>query len=127
MNPRFSLETPLEACLFFLAPGIGYFVGAFLGGRYADNTVKKWMKMRGERVAEDRLRSTFISLGLITPGCMLIYGWSIDRQVGGIPVPVICMFVQGIAQMICFASLNSYCLDVMPERSSETIGETHNS
>lgn len=125
MNPRFHLQTPLEACLFFLAPGLGLFVGTFIGGRYADAMLKKWTKYRGERVPEDRLKSTLLSLGVVTPACMLIYGWSIDREVGGIPLPVICMFIQGIAQMICFSSLNPYCLDVMSDRSSETIGTLH--
>jgi hypothetical protein len=49
----------------------------------------------------------------VIPGCMLIYGWSVDRAVGGIPLPVLAMFVQGIAQLFCFPSLNTYCLDVM--------------
>jgi len=52
---------------------------------------------------------------------MLIYGWTIDKQVGGIAVPVIAMFVQGVAQLFCFPSLNTYCLDVMQKRSSEVV------
>lgn len=55
------------------------------------------------------------------PGCILVYGWTVERAVGGIPVPVIAMFVQGIAQLFCFPSLNTYCLDVMKERSSEVV------
>ncbi len=31
------------------------------------------------------------------------------------------MFVQGIAQLFCFPSLNTYCLDVMQSRSAEVI------
>jgi hypothetical protein len=44
---------------------------------------------------------------------MLIYGWSVEKAVGGIPLPVIAMFIQGVAQLFCFPSLNTYCLDVM--------------
>ena len=55
------------------------------------------------------------------PACMLIYGWSIEKKVGGIPLPVICMFVQGVAQLFCFPSLNTYCLDVMQRQSAEVM------
>lgn len=52
---------------------------------------------------------------------MLVYGWSIDKEAGGIALPVIVMFLQGIAQLFCFPSLNTYCLDVMQKRSSEVV------
>jgi hypothetical protein len=41
---------------------------------------------------------------------MLLYGWSIEKEVGGIPLPVIVMYIQGVAQLFCFPSLNTYCL-----------------
>ena len=52
---------------------------------------------------------------------MLIYGWSVEKRVGGIALPVIVMFVQGVAQLFCFPSLNTYCLDVMQGRSAEVV------
>ncbi len=52
---------------------------------------------------------------------MLVYGWSVEKAVGGIPLPVLAMFIQGIAQLFCFPSLNTYCLDVIQGRSSEVI------
>lgn len=52
---------------------------------------------------------------------MIIYGWSIEKEVGGIPLPVIAMFLQGVAQLFCFPSLNTYCLDVFESRSSEVV------
>ena len=121
LNPRFGLDTPLQGSLFYIAPGAGYLVGTFFGGRYADYTVKKYMVKRGKRIPEDRLHSCLIAMGVVIPACMLIYGWSIEKRVGGIPLPVICMFVQGIAQLMCFPSLNTYCVDVMQRRSSETV------
>lgn len=60
-------------------------------------------------------------MGVVIPGCMLVYGWSIEKEVGGIPLPIIVMFIQGVAQLFCFPSLNTYCLDVMQNRSSEVI------
>ncbi|RSL60053.1 hypothetical protein CEP54_006961 [Fusarium duplospermum] len=120
LNPRFNLESPLLSGLFYLAPGFGYLVGTFFGGRWADYTVKQWIKKRGGvRIPEDRLRSTLPFMGLIIPGSMLVYGWTVDQEVGGIPVPVIAMFVQGVAQLFCFPSYNTYCIDVMPGQGAE--------
>ena len=122
LNPRFGLTSPLQGGLFYIAPGCGYLLGTFVGGRWADHVVKKWIKKRGgKRVPEDRLRSSLTSMGVVIPICMLIYGWSIEKKAGGIPLPVICMFVQGVAQLFCFPSLNTYCLDVMQKRSAEVI------
>lgn len=122
LNPRFNLTTPLQSGLFYLAPGTGYLVGTFGGGRYADFVVKRWIEKRGGiRVPEDRMRSAIPFMGVVIPACMLIYGWSVEKEVGGIPLPVIVMFLQGVAQLFCFPSLNTYCLDVMQGRGSEVI------
>jgi MFS family permease len=96
LDPRFNLTTPLQAGLFYLAPGAGYLVGTFFGGRWADYTVKKWIAKRGFRVPEDRLRAPVIFMGVIIPACMLVYGWCVEKGKGGIPVPVIMMFIQGL-------------------------------
>lgn len=116
LDPRFHLNTPMQAALFFIAPGCGYLLGTFFGGRWSDHYVKKYIRKRGRRVAEDRLRAMLPFLGIIIPACMIIYGWSVDKAVGGIPVPVIALFIQGIAQLFCFPSLNTYCVDVMQSK-----------
>ncbi|KAF6824815.1 major facilitator superfamily transporter [Colletotrichum musicola] len=121
INPRFHLTSPLQSGLFFLAPGIGFFTGTYFGGRYADRTVKAWIKRRGNRLPEDRLRSSFVAMGVVSPCAILIYGWAIEKEKGGIPLPVICMFVQGFSQTISFPSINTYCLDVYKGRSAEVI------
>lgn len=95
-----------------------------MGGRWADHTVKKWIRKRGGvRVPEDRLKSCLVFLGIVIPGCILVYGWTVEKAVGGIPVPVLAMFIQGIAQLFCFPSLNTFCLDVMQSsgRSAEVV------
>jgi len=124
LNPRFELTSPLQSGLFYIAPGCGYLFGTFFGGRYADHIVKKYIRIRGERVAEDRLRSCLVSLGGVIPACMIIYGWSVEKRVGGVALPVIMMFLQGVAQLFCFPSLNTYCLDVMQGRSAEVVGKS---
>lgn len=121
LNPRFHLTSPLQSGLFYIAPGCGYLLGTFFGGRWADYVVKKWIRKRGRRIPEDRLRSALVAMGIVVPGSMLIYGWSIEKAVGGVPLPVIAMFVQGVAQLFCFPSLNTYCLDVMQRRSAEVV------
>jgi MFS family permease len=123
LNPRFHLTSPIQSGLFYIAPGCGYLLGTFFGGRWADHIVKKWIRKRGERVPEDRLRSALLALGVVIPGSILVYGWSIEKEKGGIPLPVIVMFLQGFAQLFCFPSLNTYCLDVMQKHSGEVIGE----
>ena len=124
LNPRFHLTTPVEAGLFYLAPGCGYLAGAFVGGRWADLVARKYARIRsGQRVPEDRLRSCVPFICIATPACVLVYGWTVDREVGGVSVPVISMFLQGVATMFCFPSLNTYGLDVMQEkgRSEEVV------
>jgi len=122
LNPRFGLTTPLQSGLFYIAPGCGYLLGTFVGGRWADRTVRVWIRRRnGERVPEDRLRSALWAMGAVIPGCILVYGWSVEKAVGGVPLPVIVMFIQGIAQLFCFPALNTYCLDVMQKRSGEVV------
>ena len=66
-------------------------------------------------------------MGVVIPGCVLIYGWTVEKAVGGIPVPVLAMFAQGVAQLFCFPSLNAYCLDVMQSksRSAEVVAGTY--
>jgi MFS family permease len=119
LNPRFDLKTPLETELLYLAPGFGYLIGVHIGGRWADSTVRRWTKIRGYRLPEDRLRSSFVCMGVILPGAMLLYGWAVDKGLGGMPLPIICMVVQGAAQLAAFPGLNAYFLDVAQERSGE--------
>ncbi|KAI0551970.1 major facilitator superfamily domain-containing protein [Xylaria curta] len=121
LNPRYHLTTPLQGGLFYLAPGFGYLTGTFVGGRYADYIVKVYIRKRGIRIPEDRLYSALPFLGLVIPGSVIIYGWCVEKDVGGIPLTVIVLFLQGLAQLFCFPSLNTYCLDVMSGRGAEVI------
>lgn len=126
LNPRFHLETPLLSGLFYLAPGVGYLVGTFMGGKWADYTVRLWVKKRnGVRIPEDRLRSAIPFMGIVMPACILVYGWTVDQAVGGIPVPVIALFIQGVGQLFSFPSLNTYCLDVMPGQGAEVVAANY--
>ncbi|KAL5603784.1 hypothetical protein FOVSG1_006534 [Fusarium oxysporum f. sp. vasinfectum] len=119
LNPRLHLTTPLQSGMLFLSPGAGYLIGVQIGGRWADRTAKRWMKKRGHRRPEDRLRSCLPFHCVVLPGAMTLYGWMVDKSIGGVPVPVVCMFFQGLGQTASFVSLNAYILDVMQHRSGE--------
>ncbi|KAF4469008.1 Major facilitator superfamily transporter [Fusarium albosuccineum] len=122
LNPRLNLTTPLQSGLLYLIPGAGYLIGTQVGGRLVDHVVKSWIKRRGFRLQEDRLRGCILTLGILLPGSTLFYGWSVDRNFGGVALPGICMFVQGFAQMCAFPSLNAYILDVMQHKSGKASG-----
>jgi MFS family permease len=124
MDPRFNLTEPIYSGLFYLPSGLGYIFGSFFGGRWADYYVKKYIKIRGRRVPEDRVRAALIPL-MIYPICMLIYGWSVDKKVGGMAVPIIFMFFSGIAQTFIFPAVNTYCVDSMPEIGGDAIGSSY--
>ncbi|KAM5356708.1 hypothetical protein ACJ41O_003354 [Fusarium nematophilum] len=124
LNPRLNLTSPLQSTMLYIAPGTGYFVGTLIGGRWADRVVKSWMRKRGVRLPEGRLRSSLLFLGVILPGSMLLYGWTVDRRIGSILLPVICMFFQGVAQLAAFPSLNAYILDVMQHKSGQASGKS---
>jgi MFS family permease len=123
LNPRFHLTSPMQSGLFYIAPGCGYLAGSPLGGWWADRTVKRWIRKRGRRIPEDRLRGCYAILGAVLPASVLLYGWSVQAQFGGIPVPVLALFAQGFTQWLCFPNLNTYALDVMQSRglSAEVI------
>jgi hypothetical protein len=122
LNLRFNLNSPIQSALFYIAPGCGYLIGAAIGGRWADYTTKRMIKERGgQRIPEGRLRACMVPLSVITPGCVLIYGWSVDKAVGGVAVTVLAMFFQGVSQLCTLPALNTYCLDVMLERSAEVL------
>ncbi|KAK6607862.1 hypothetical protein H4I96_04097 [Botrytis cinerea] len=114
----YSLLTPIR---YVLNPRFGYILGTFFGGRYSDHITNKYIRIRGARIPEDRLRSALPFMGIVIPACMLLYGWSVEKDFGGIPLPVIMMFLQGVAQLFCFPSLNTYCLDVMQRSGAEVI------
>lgn len=125
VNPRFNLTSPLYSGLFYLAPGMGYLIGSLYGGKWADRYVRKFMHLRGKRIPEDRLRSTYASFGFVLPVSVLIYGWAIDKAKGGIALPVIALFFSGAAQTFCFPSINAYSVDCLPHLGGDAIASNY--
>ncbi|KAI5918471.1 synaptic vesicle transporter [Camillea tinctor] len=126
LNPRFGLTTPLVSGLFYIAPGIGFLLGTIIGGRISDMTVKRWIKIRdGFRLPQDRLWSGAISFFFITPVSSLIYGWGLQYEVGGLALPIVTAFFAAAGLLIAFASLNTYCAEVLPKQRSEVIASKY--
>ncbi|RPA84641.1 MFS general substrate transporter [Ascobolus immersus RN42] len=118
MNPRFNLTSPLQSGLFFLAPGFGFVLGSCVGGKWADIVVKRYIKKRnGERIPEDRLKAGMFATLIGSPLGMLLYSWSIQNEVGGMPLPIIGMFISGLAQMAGMSAMNTYCTEIKPGHS----------
>ncbi|RSL47279.1 hypothetical protein CEP53_009998 [Fusarium sp. AF-6] len=115
VNPRFNLDSPLESGLFYLAPGAGFLVGSTLGGKVSDITVKRYIRKRnGQRLPEDRLNSSLPFVLLMLPLGTLLYGWSVQKRIGSMALPIVGSFIQGTGLMASFSGLNTYAAEVRP-------------
>ncbi|KAF4472185.1 MFS transporter [Fusarium albosuccineum] len=109
INPRFNLDSPLQSGLFYLAPGAGFLIGSIIGGKVSDITVKRYIRKRnGQRLPEDRLNSSLPWILIVLPLGTLLYGWSVKKEIGGLALPIISAFVQGVGLMASFSGLNTY-------------------
>ncbi|KAH6991505.1 major facilitator superfamily domain-containing protein [Ilyonectria sp. MPI-CAGE-AT-0026] len=122
INPRFNLTTPLISGLFYISPGVGFIVGSLVGGRLSDRTVKRWMaKRNGLRLPKDRLNSGIAYLFFILPISVLLYGWGLDKEFGGLTLAIIMAFWIGVGLMGAWNGLNTYTSEVFPDRRSEVV------
>lgn len=100
--PRYNItNTALLGC-FYLAQGVGNACASLVTGRYADWTLKYWLKRRqGVYIPEDRLRATLVGAGGILPGSVLALGWVLDRVEGkvGLGLTVVLLFLDGVGLM----------------------------
>lgn len=84
-------------------------IGSIVGGKLSDRTVRRYIQKRnGVRIPQDRLNSGLITLFGVLPMSTLIYGWTLQKEVGGMPVPVIFAFLAGLGLMGSFNGLNTY-------------------
>ncbi|KAK1498630.1 major facilitator superfamily transporter [Colletotrichum costaricense] len=126
INPRFGLTTPLISGLFYLAPGAGFLMGSTIGGRVSDHTVKRYIRKRnGLRLPQDRLKSSLPAIFFVLPAGTLIYGWSVQKEVGGIALPIVSCFFEGLGLMWSFSGLNTYSAEAMPERRTAVISSKY--
>lgn len=126
LAPRFHFTTPLVSGLFYIAPGCGFLLGTVLGGRYSDLTVRKWINIRdGLRIPQDRLRSGAIAFFFLIPASSLIYSWGLQYEVGGLALPIVTAFFCAAGLLVAFASLNTYCAEVLPKQRAEVIASKY--
>jgi MFS family permease len=109
INPRFNLSTPLISGLFYLSPGIGFIVGSLVGGQLSDRTVKRWISKRnGQRLPRDRLNSGIIHFFAVIPISTLLFGWSLQKEFGGLALVICLAFWIGVGLMGAYNGLNTY-------------------
>lgn len=109
INPRFGFTTPLFSGLFYIAPGMGFIAGSLIGGRLSDHTVKRYIAKRdGVRLPKDRLNSGLPYMFLLLPISMLLYGWCLEKEFGGLALPVVLAFLIGTGLMGSWNGLNTY-------------------
>jgi MFS family permease len=112
---HFGLTSPLSSGLFYIAPATGFLVGTIVGGRYSDMTVRRFIKLRGERLPQDRLNSGMWSFFLVIPAASLISGWGLQycdsctAAKEGLALPIVTAFFAAAGLLAAFASLNTYC------------------
>ncbi|TDZ17081.1 Efflux pump rdc3 [Colletotrichum orbiculare MAFF 240422] len=122
INPRFDLTSPLISGLFYLAPGAGFLMGSTIGGRLSDHTVKRYIRKRnGLRLPQDRLKSSLPAIFVLLPLGTLVYGWSVQQELGGMALPIVSSFCQGFGLMWSFSGLNTYSAEALPEDRTAVI------
>ncbi|WVR08471.1 hypothetical protein IAU60_005526 [Kwoniella sp. DSM 27419] len=107
----------LSGCL-YLSNGAGNILGSRIAGPMADKTVKKWIEKRGYRRPEDRLRAAYFGMGILMPASILVYGWVVEKNAGGIAPPLVMVFLNGLALSLVSCRI---LVDSMQTRSAEVI------
>ncbi|KAJ1324135.1 MFS transporter DHA1 family multidrug resistance protein [Microdochium nivale] len=128
INPRFGLTEPLQASLFFLPPAGGCITGAFFGGWWSDHvaTAQARRHASGRRVPEHRLASSVWLMAVPLPGFTMLYGWSVAREIGGVPLVVAALFLQGFTQMLCLPGLNTYVVEAAAAEGMSSVAVAGN-
>jgi hypothetical protein len=65
-------------------------------------------KRGGMRLPEDRLNGSLLMILVILPVSTIVYGWSVEKEFGGLGLPIAGSFIQGFALMASFSGLNTY-------------------
>ncbi|KAF5263611.1 hypothetical protein FOXYS1_5640 [Fusarium oxysporum] len=122
ITPRYHITTPLISGLFYIAPGMGFIVGSVLGGRMSDHAVKRYIVKRGgSRLPKDRLNSGLVHLFFVLPVSLLLYGWSLEKEIGGLALPIVMAFWIGVGLMGAWNGLNTYTAEIFPAERSEVV------
>lgn len=126
LTTRFRLTTSLVAGLFYLAPAAGFLTGTMIGGRWSDHTVRRHIARRnGLRLPQDRLNSGMPAFFFVVPAASLVYGWCLEFDKGGLPLAVVMAYFTALGLLAAFASLNTYCAEVLPRQRTSVIASKY--
>lgn len=114
ISKSLGIDSVVLSSLFYLAPGVAFMLGSTFGGRLSDFFVKYYIKKRGKRIPEDRIRSGIFFFAFSCPVSVLLYGWSLEKHWGGVALPVVLMFIAGFSQCMILPCVNAYPLDALP-------------
>jgi multidrug resistance protein len=111
--------------LLYIAPGAGYFITSFFGGRWIDYIMIRAAKRanrydeRGKLIylPEDRMRENMWVAHLIYPLSLLAYGWSLRYGVH-VAVPMVSLFFFGVASMLVFSTATTMLTEFVRKKSS---------
>ena len=73
------------------------------------------------RIPSDRLHDAFRAAYLITPVGTVLFGWSLQKQAGGIHLPAVAAFFAGTGYMATFAVVNTYAAGELRNTSKASV------
>ncbi|GAA5998827.1 uncharacterized protein JCM10292_005729 [Rhodotorula paludigena] len=112
LAPRYDINNAAILGCFYLAQGFGNALASRYTGKYADWTLRRWLKKKnGHYYPEDRLRASIIGGAGILPCSVLALGWVLDKGSGKVGLAFACVLTPS----------NTYIVDALPMRSSEGI------
>ncbi|CDK28657.1 unnamed protein product [Kuraishia capsulata CBS 1993] len=125
VDPRFNLTSPVYGSLFYLAPGMGYLTATFFSGKWSDYIlIRQKTKRNGKVMFEDRLKAAIVPFAAVPP-TILIYGWSLQKEKGGMALPIVAMFLNGFSQTMAITSTNAYVIESYPPMGSRSISSNY--
>jgi hypothetical protein len=81
----------------------------------SDHAVKRYIVKRGgSRLPKDRLNSGLVHLFFVLPVSLLLYGWSLEKEIGGLALPIVMAFWIGVGLMGAWNGLNTYTAGSSP-------------
>ncbi|ORX90394.1 MFS general substrate transporter [Basidiobolus meristosporus CBS 931.73] len=110
---QYGLDTS-QVGLLYLSSGVGNIIGALLGGRLSDYSLRKLrVKYQGTRIPPEA-RFNLVWFGSIFfPVSLLCYGWLVRFNVN-IVGPLVTMFLIGFNSTYVFSNTSTYIVDIFP-------------
>ena len=108
----------IQTGLTFIGNGVGSMIGAVLTGRLLDLDFARAVKKgKGEAPPpRARLRSVWL-WSMMEIAAVLVFGWTLDRQVH-LSVPIVATFFIGWSAMAIQSTISTYLVDEFPEKSA---------